>query len=155
MAYRSLRRSVQWISSNTPLKAKENYSMKSLSIIVCAASVFVLSMAAAALAAEPEDVVLSFFEASKDGDVATMAALTSGKYYDRIKVLLTQNRQYSRYLREIHRGVTMEIVSREVSNGTAAVTARKLFPDGAFRDSNLVLEQNESGAWKITDEIME
>lgn len=137
-----------------PAKVKEVCNMKIMKAIIVVVGIAVL-YTASAVAEEPDDTAKLFLEACKTGDVVGIEALTAGRYYDRIKVLLSKNREYSKYLRKIHQSVTMEIVDREVMRDKAVLTIRKVISDGGYRDSKIVLESFGGGNWKVTDEILE
>ena len=117
--------------------------------------VFLTSTTLTAFATEPDDIVLSFFAASKKGDVEAMRSFIAGPYFDRLETLLTSNADYPRFLRKMNEDVTLYILSTERIGDGVLVTASRESSSGEYGDTKLVLEQNEFGEWKIVDEIIE
>ena len=65
-------------------------------IVYILLAVFLVSFSSiAANALEPNDTVLSYFQALKNGDIETIKGLITGEMYNKRKVLLEQNENYS------------------------------------------------------------
>jgi len=102
----------------------------------------------------PDNTVLQFFDASRNGDVVQMRELIAGSYYNRRKALLENNDSYPAFLVSHYQGTTTSIETSDIDqkNQVAVVTVKTLFPDQSINTSRLILKIDSSGAWKIVDE---
>jgi hypothetical protein len=105
----------------------------------------------------PIRTVEEFLIASTEGDVDAIKALIGGPYYERRKALLNANQEYSSFLREYSKRGYMRIaeVRKEDGKNSAVVTLENRLKEGQIITTNLVLSKNQSGEWKIVDEIFE
>jgi hypothetical protein len=101
--------------------------------------------------------VEDFFIASSNGDVEAIKALIGGPYYERRKVLLNANQEYPKLLRSYSKRGKMRIVEiqKEAGQSTAIVMVENQLNEGQIIPAKLVLSKNQSGEWKIVDEIFE
>ena len=102
----------------------------------------------------PDNTVLQFFNASRNGDVEQMRELISGSYYNRRKAVLENNESYPAFLVDHFLGSTTTIAELTIDhkNQVAVVTATTRFPDKTINTSRLILKKGDNGAWKIVDE---
>jgi len=102
----------------------------------------------------PDNTVLQFFNASRNGDVEQMRELISGSYYNRRKAELENNDSYPAFLVDHFLGSTTTIAESTIDhkNQIAVVTATTRFPDKTINTSRLILKKGDNGAWKIVDE---
>jgi len=101
----------------------------------------------------PDNTVLQFFNASRNGDVEQMRELISGSYYNRRKAVLENNESYPAFLVDHFHGSTTTIAESTIDhkNQVAVVTATTHFPDKTINTSRLILKKGDNGAWKIVD----
>jgi TPR repeat protein len=100
-------------------------------------------------------VVQWYYQAAKRGDVDAMKRYVSGRYYERLEKLFTFNSEYSRFLKNNNKGAALFVESTENLGSSVHVTVSRKLKGETFGETKLVLEQNESGEWKIIDEIFE
>jgi ABC-type transporter MlaC component len=102
----------------------------------------------------PDNTVLQFFNASRNGDVEQMRELISGSFYNRRKAVLENNDTYPAFLVDHFRGTTTNIEKSTIDhkNQVAVITVTTHFPDQSINTSTLVLKKDGNGAWKIVDE---
>ena len=100
-------------------------------------------------AQEPHEVVNAYFQAMKNGDVVTMKSYLGGKLYEKRRILLEQNANYPKFLRNHFESGDVQV--GEVKDGIVKVMIQ--FPDGSRQSHQMVVEQDSSGQWKIVDEI--
>ena len=102
----------------------------------------------------PENTVLQFYNASRNGDVEQMRGLISGSYYNRRKAVLENNDNYPAFLTDHFHGSTTKIEKSNIDNKNqiAVVTVTTHFPDQIINTSILILKKDNSGSWKIVDE---
>lgn len=97
----------------------------------------------------PQEMVSTYFQAVKNGDIQTMKSHMGEKFYQRRKVLLERNKNYPEFLKSFYeRG---EILVGEVKDGV--VTVEIQFPDGSINYHHLVVKKDSLGQWKIVDEL--
>ena len=80
----------------------------------CVLAVAVVLSAQALLAAEPaspDECVMQFFEASKNGDIAGMTQRMTGSFYKQRKTLLEEKTTYPDFLRKRYDGAHLQIMN--------------------------------------------
>lgn len=107
----------------------------------------------AAQPASPDECVVQFFEASKNGDVKTMKQLMAGPFYAQRKTLLEENVQYPDFLRKHYADTRLQIMSLRAERGGWVADVRIKFPDGTVDSNKWLLQQDASATWKIMQEI--
>ncbi len=102
----------------------------------------------------PDNTVLQFYNATRNGDVEQMRELISGSYYNKRKAVLENNDSYPAFLIDNFQGSTTNIEASNIDdkNQVAVVTVTTRFPDQSISTSRLVLKKDGNGAWKIVDE---
>lgn len=117
-------------------------------------AVFIVSFSAIeAKALGPNDTVLSYFQALKNGDVETIKDLITGEMYNRRKVLLEQNANYPEFLQKVYQGAEFKIIETTIEANATLVTVEVTFPDRT-KQFVLYLENDDLGNWKIFNEIL-
>ena len=102
----------------------------------------------------PDNTVLQFYNATRNGDVVQMRELVSGSYYNRRKAVLENNDSYPAFLMDHFHGSTTNIEKSIIDNKNqiAVVTVTTHFPNQSINTSRLVLKKDGNGSWKIVDE---
>ncbi len=117
---------------------------------------FMLSPPLTARAAESLDMVRLYFEAVKAGDVEMIQSYLAGKLLKKRKVLLEENTEYPKFLRdrfgEAEFGIQASTNEQTVNN-REVVNANILFRDGSSITTNLITEKDKFGNWKIIDQL--
>ena len=108
----------------------------------------------AAYASTPNDTVLLYFQSLKNGDVITIKDLITGKLYEKRKVLLEQNENYSEFLKNLYQYAEFEITETTVKDSDAQINVQVNSPDGK-RPFILFLKKDDEGNWKIYKEMSE
>jgi uncharacterized membrane protein YvbJ len=108
----------------------------------------------AAYASTPNDTVLNYFQALKNGDVGTIKELIAGELYEKRKVLLEQNENYSEFLKKNYQYFEVEITGTTINDNDAQINAEVNSPDGK-RPFTLFLKIDDLGNWIIFNEISE
>ena len=108
----------------------------------------------AAYASTPNDTVLLYFQSLKNGDVVTIKDLITGKLYEKRKVLLEQNENYSEFLKNLYQYAEFEITETIVKDSDAQINVQVNSPDGK-RPFILFLKKDDEGNWKIYKEMSE
>ena len=108
----------------------------------------------AAYASTPNDTVLLYFQSLKNGDVVTIKDLITGKLYEKRKVLLEQNENYSEFLKNLYQYAEFEITETTVKDSDAQINVQVNSPDGK-RPFILFLKKDDEGNWKIYKEMSE
>jgi hypothetical protein len=105
----------------------------------------------------PINTVEEFLIASSEGDVEAIKELIGGAYYERRRALLNSNQEYPKLLRSHFERGHMRIleVQQETVGNIAIVTVGNQVKEGQITKTKLVLNKNQSGEWKIVDEIFE
>ncbi len=123
--------------------------MKNLKYLIVLFVLITLGNPIISAAQEPQDVVRTYFQAMQKGDVETMKAHIGGKLFEKRKILLEQNSNYPKFLKNHYdRG---QIKVGEVNDGV--VTVEVQFPDGSIHSHHLVVKKNDLDQWKIVDEL--
>jgi hypothetical protein len=106
--------------------------------------------------AGPEDIVQKFFQASANGDVATMKELITGPFYKRRQRLLEENQGYGDFLKDHYFRVNTDIESIDINENTgkSVVVVSQKFQDGSRINTTLLLIRKNDGSWKINDELL-
>ena len=104
--------------------------------------------------ATPADVVLNYYEASREGNITEMKALIAGSFYNRRKALLENNDSYPAFLMDHFHGSTTNIEESNIDNKNqiAIVTVSTHFSNQSIDTSRLILKIDGNGSWKIVDE---
>ena len=124
--------------------------------VFCVLAVAVVLSAQTLLAAEPaspDECVMQFFEASKNGDTARMTQLMAGSFYKQRKTLLEENTQYPDFLRTHYDGARLQIMNMREDRQGWVVEVRIKFADGTVDSNKFLVQKDASGAWKIVQEI--
>ena len=122
-------------------------------IICILLAVFIVSFGTIeARALGPDDTALSYFQALKNGDIATIKSSITGEMYQKRKVLLEQNKTYSDYLENIYQDADFQIKETAIQDNTAEVTVEVNSP-GRQNEFVLFLKKDDLGNWKISKEI--
>ena len=103
--------------------------------------------------ASPDESVVQFFEASKNGDTARMKQLIAGSFYNQRKVLLEENTTYPDFLRKHYDGARLQINSMREDRRGWVVEVRTKFADGTVDSNKFLVQKDASGSWKIIDEV--
>ena len=103
--------------------------------------------------ASPDESVVQFFEASKNGDTARMKQLIAGSFYNQRKVLLEENTTYPDFLRKHYDGARLQITSMREDRRGWVVEVRIKFADGTVDSNKFLVQKDASGSWKIIDEV--
>jgi hypothetical protein len=103
--------------------------------------------------ASPDESVVQFFEASKNGDTARMKQLIAGSFYNQRKVLLEENTTYPDFLRKHYDGARLQINSMREDRRGWVVEVRIKFADGTVDSNKFLVQKDASGSWKIIDEV--
>ncbi len=125
-----------------------------VSLMVVGLSLYGHSMAMAA-GATPRDAVKLYFEASQAGDIETIKQVVGGSFYNRRRVLLEENADYSMFLREYYQGAQLQIGNVAMKeNGTVGVVVMRIwFPAGTVDTQKLLVKMDAEGTWTIVDEV--
>jgi hypothetical protein len=107
----------------------------------------------AAQPASPDECVVQFFEASKNGDLDTMKQLIAGPFYAQRKTLFDENVQYPDFLRKHYADTRLQIMNMRAERGGWVADVRIKFPDGTVDSNKLLLQKDASGTWKIIQDI--
>ena len=103
--------------------------------------------------ASPDESVVQFFEASKNGDTARMKQLIAGSFYNQRKVLLEENTTYPDFLRKHYDGARLQINSMREDRRGWVVEVRTKFADGTVDSNKFLVQKDAGGSWKIIDEV--
>jgi hypothetical protein len=105
----------------------------------------------------PIEIVEKFLIASQNGEVEVMKTLIAGPYYERRKELLEDNKAYPDFLRKYFEEVFVRIVEVENQeiNGSVMVVLENEVNNGHIINTKLILRKDQTGAWKIFDELLE
>jgi len=122
--------------------------------IVLAISIGTSSIAGAA-GATPREAVILFFEASKAGDIETIKQVTDGSFYNRRRVLLEENEEYSMFLRDYYQGAQLRLGKITMKpDGTVGVVNMTIrFPSGAIDTKKVLVKMDSDRLWRIVDEV--
>lgn len=137
------------------MKRKDTLELKLNKTILSLFAAFLICIGSAHAGQNgPDQTVLQFFNASRNGDVEQMRELISGSYYNRRKAVLESNDSYPAFLMDHFHGTTTTIAGSTIDhkNQVAVVTATTRFPDKTINTSRLILKKDDNGAWKIVDE---
>ncbi len=137
------------------MKIKDKQELKlNKTILSLIATLFFCISPADAEQNGPDNTVLQFFNASRNGDVEQMRELISGSYYNKRKAVLENNDTYPAFLIDHFQGTTTNIEASNIDdkNQVAVVTATTRFPDQSINTSRLVLKKDGNSPWKIVDE---
>jgi hypothetical protein len=128
--------------------------MKKSTFCVLAVAVFLSAQAlCAAEPASPDECVVQFFEASKNGDTARMKQLMAGSFYNQRKTLLEENTQYPDFLRKHYDGARLQVTNVREDRGGWVVELRIKFADGTVDSNKFLLQKDASGTWKIVQDV--
>ena len=128
--------------------------MKTGAFCVLAVAVFLGAPAlGAAEPASPDDCVMQFFEASKNGDTARMKQLMAGTFYNQRKTLLEENTTYPDFLRKHYDGAHLQIINMREEPRGWVVEVRIKYPDGTVDSNKWLVQKDASGTWKIIDQV--
>jgi len=103
--------------------------------------------------ASPDECVVQYFEASKNGDIGRMKQLIAGSFYDQRKTLLEKNTTYPAFLRKYYDDAHLQITNVREDPGGWVVELRIKFADGTVDSSKFLLRKDASGTWKIVQNL--
>jgi uncharacterized membrane protein YvbJ len=128
--------------------------MKTGAVCVLAVALFMGETALfAAEPASPDECVVQFFEASKNGDTARMKQLMTGSFYQQRKVLLEENTTYPDFLRKHYDGAHLQITNMREEPRGWVVEVRIKYADGNVDSNKFLVQKDASGTWKIIQDI--
>jgi hypothetical protein len=125
--------------------------MKKTGLYIIIAVLIVSFSSFEANALEPDDTVLRYLNALKNGDIGTIKDSIGGELYKKRKVLLEQNKSYPKFLKKTYRDTEFQIKETTVNKNEALVKVESKFPDGITRFI-FYLNKNAEGNWKIFKE---
>lgn len=128
--------------------------MKKIGLYIILSILIVSFIRVAAYASTPNDTVLLYFQALKNGDIGTIKELITGELYEKRKVLLEQNENYSEFLKKNYQYAEFEITGTTINDNGAQINVEVNTPDGK-RPFTLLLKIDDQGTWKIFKEISE
>ena len=101
------------------------------------------------------EVIKPFFNALKSGDTTKILQYIDGPIYERTKVLLSQNNNYTDFLINNYEKADFFITNTSPTDHEELVADILIvFPDGNAINRKLILRKKEgSNSWKIIDEI--
>lgn len=99
------------------------------------------------------NLMASYFEALKSGQVKKLAAMLTDPMLDSKRMLLEQNPAYPAYLKKYYKDATMRVIDiSRTETDRQTVTAEIFFPnDDRPLKSRFILKHTAAG-WKIADE---
>ena len=122
-------------------------------IVYILLAVFLVSFSSiTAHALEPNETVLSYFQALKNGDIETVKGLITGEMYNKRKVLLEQNENYSEFLKKVYQEAEFRINETNEIDNDVLVNVEVNTLNGKT-EFNLLLKKDMDGNWKIFKEI--
>ena len=128
--------------------------MKKIGVYILLSFLMIGFSSLTANALEPNDTVISYFQALKAGDVKSIKNLITGELFDKRKVLLEQNENYPEFLKRHYQGAEFQIKAASIKDNNAQINVEVNFPDG-IRPFVLFLIRDDAGNWKIFKEINE
>jgi hypothetical protein len=102
-------------------------------------------------ASEPNDTVLRYLAALKNGDIQVIKDSITGEMYNNSKVLLEQNKSYSKFLKKFYRKAEFKIKETTANNNNVLIKVESKLPEGKTTFI-LYLNKNIQGKWKIFKE---
>jgi len=128
-------------------------------VIACIFILF-LSTSVFVNAEEPLATVNNYLEALKSGQTEVLIATLGGKLYDNRIGLLKKNKGYPEFLKNYYRDAEFTVLKirpfdKNLHPRKKLVDIEVRFNTGGMSTLTLVVEQNESDAWKIVDEFEE
>ena len=130
--------------------------MKKLLQISCFTAVFIVWGLSTlnAFAAEPEEVVIKYFDSLRDGNVETVKRCITGKLYEKRKALLENNSNYPLFLQQFYQGTTVQIINTTTTETNSQVDVEIKFQDGSSNFISLILIDTGNQNWEISDELI-
>lgn len=128
--------------------------MKKIGLYIILSLLMVSFIRVAAFASTPNDTVSLYFQALKNGDVRTIKDLITGNLYEKRKVLLEQNENYSEFLKKLYQYTEFQINETTIKDSNAKINVEVNSPDGK-RPFILFLKIDDEGNWKIYKEMSE
>jgi hypothetical protein len=130
--------------------------MKKLLQISCFTAVFIVWGLSTlnAFAAEPEEVVIKYFDSLRDGNVETVKRCITGKLYEKRKALLENNSNYPLFLQQFYQGTTVQIINTTTTETNSQVDVEIKFQDGSSNFISLILIDAGNQNWEISDELL-
>ena len=128
--------------------------MKKAGLYIIIAALVVSVNVFDANAMEPNDIVLSYLQALKHGDIAAIKDSIAGKLYKKRKVLLEQNENYSEFLKKFYQDAEFQISKTTAKDDKVFISVDVDF-SGKKTNFTLLLLKNAAGNWKIYEEINE
>lgn len=126
--------------------------MKKTGLYILLAFLIISFLPIEAKALEPNDTVVRYSQALKQGDIKTIKDSITGEMYKKRKVLLEQNEYYSEFLIKAYQEAEFQIIDTTIKDNDAVITVEVNFPD---RQNKFVLFliKDDLGNWKIFKEI--
>jgi hypothetical protein len=88
-----------------------------------------------------DETLLPYFEALKNGDVASIKHCIAGKMLQRYRVLLDQNKAYPDFLRNYYQGVDFSIAAVQLVGNDILASAIIVFPGNGSVQSGYLLRK--------------
>jgi hypothetical protein len=105
-------------------------------------------------ALEPNDIVLSYLQALKDGNIEAIKDSIAGELYKKRKVILEQNENYSEFLKKFYQDAEFQLTKTTTKDDKVFISVDVDF-SGRKSNFTFLLLKNTSGNWKIYEEINE
>ena len=128
--------------------------MKKAGLYIIIAALVVSFGVLEANALEPNDIVLFYLQALKQGDVEAIKDSIAGELYRKRKVLLEQNEYYSEFLKKFYQDAEFQITKTTAEDDKVFISVDVDF-SGRNTNFTLLLLKNNAGNWKIYEEINE
>jgi hypothetical protein len=102
-------------------------------------------------ALEPNEIVLCYLTALKNGDIQVIKDSIAGEIYNKSKVLLEQNKSYSEFLKKTYWKAKFQIKETTFDNNNVLVKVESKLEREKTKFI-LYLNKNAQGKWKIFKE---
>jgi hypothetical protein len=100
-----------------------------------------------------EMTAMSFFEATRAGNVGLIRAMVAGSLRDSVKVLLTENKKYPDFLRERYEDSAAEITSVSMlPDGDVLIDMAVTFPGDHVSLMRLRMSPHKGGGWRVVEQ---
>ena len=96
---------------------------------------------------------LPLFKALRDGNVEVIKRYVSGDMYRQNRVLLEENKDYPRFLRNFYRGAKFSVERAIVTEGDIIANIVIEFPQGGKSFIKLRLSKANGQQWKVVNEV--
>lgn len=93
------------------------------------------------------------FKALRDGNVEVIKRYISGDMYRQNRVLLEENKDYPRFLRNFYRGANFSVERAIMAEGDIIADVVIEFPQGSKSFTRLRLSKANGQQWKVFNEV--